>query len=413
MERLFARRRRKTPYLIFALLVLAGGGYVGWRLYGPTERAEPSPATMTRKDFADLPGWKRTDPADALKAFRASCRDLAGKSPDQPMGGIGYGGTVRDWLPVCRAAARVGRAKARDFFETRFVPYQVTGGNRPAGLFTGYFEPEIAVSRTRTAQYDTPVYGVPPDLVGVDLGRFRTKFAGEHIAGRVVNGTLLPYASRAEIDAGGIPGAPVLLYAADPIALFFLQIQGSGRGLLPDGSVVRLAFAARNGQPYTAIGRVLVREGELRAEGLSLAVIRDWLKMHPERARAVMEQNASYIFLSLQPLGDPAAGAVGSEGVPLTSGASLAVDPRFHPFGVPMFVASRETDGRSLRSVFVAQDSGGAIRGAVRADIYCGIGESAETRAGGLQSPGKLFVLLPSPLAARLGAERVYAGAGL
>jgi len=248
-----------------------------------------------------------------------------------------------------------------------------------------------------------PVYGRPDDLVTVDLGQFRPSLRGEHLAGRVEAGRLLPYATRADIDARGLAKAPILFYADDPVGLFFLHVQGSGRVRFEDGSTARVGYAAQNGQPYTAIGKVLIERGVPR-EDLSMPSVRAWLKAHPEEAPAVMERDASYIFFKEEPIGDPALGAKGTEGVPLTPLGSLAVDPRLHALGVPFFVS---VPGE-LNGLFVAQDTGGAIRGPVRGDIFFGFGNDAETRAGNLNRPGRLYVLLPKPVAERLGARRDF-----
>jgi membrane-bound lytic murein transglycosylase A len=360
----------------------------------PPKTSTPSSSLhLTRTEFSVLPDW-HGDSAAALSAFRRGCAVLAAKPDSAAMGGAGYAGTVGDWRAVCAAKAQ------GDFFQTNFTPYAVSGGD---GLFTGYYEPEIAVSRTRHGDFRNPIYGVPPDLVRVDLGAFRPDLKGEHISGRLAGHALVPYAARAEIDAKGIKSAPVLFYARDAIAVFFLQIQGSGRAVLEDGSAVRLAYAGENGHPYTAIGRTLIAEGALTKENVSLQSIRAWLLAHPDRARAVMETNPSFVFFKESPLGDPALGSPGTLGANLTPLASLAVDPRLHALGAPFYVAADGDD--PVRSVMIAQDTGGAIRGAVRGDMFFGFGADAERRAGAMKAPGHLYVLLPNALAAKIGQD--------
>jgi membrane-bound lytic murein transglycosylase A len=369
------------------------------------ESAPPSgPLRLAKVGFADLPAWENADAGPAFAAFLRSCGKMAAKDVAAPMGGAGYAGSVGDWRPACEAAAAYGGTEKKRFFEEWFAPVAVSAGRAGEGLFTGYYEPEISVSRTRHDGYQTPVYGVPPDLVAVDLGAFRPALKGERIAGKVENGRLVPYASRAEIDAEGVPGAPVLFYAADPVDLFFLQIQGSGRALSDDGTVARLSYGAQNGYPYTAIGGVLVARGALKREEVSLAVLRAWLSAHPAEARNLMEQNDSYVFFREEPLGDASLGASGAEGVPLTAFGSMAVDTRIHPLGVPFFVAT-DTD---LKRLSVAQDRGGAIRGIVRADLYFGAGAKAEAAAGPLQASGRLYALLPKPVAAKMAVRTDY-----
>ena len=225
---------------------------------------------------------------------------------------------------------------------------------------------------------------------------------------------LEPYPDRASIDADGLKTAPILFYADDPIAVFFLHIQGSGRVAFDDGSMARVAYAAQNGQPYTAIGRTLIAEGAIPRAEVSLQSIRAWLKAHPAQARRVMETNRSYVFFRETPLADPALGSAGSEGVPLTPGASLAVDLRLHPLGLPVFVAASAPDpdpdrpDRPLDRLLIAQDTGGAIRGPVRGDVFWGFGADAQAIAGRMKAHGRMYVLLPNAVADRLGARKAF-----
>lgn len=339
----------------------------------PAVPQQPDSVRLTRVSFADLPGFVESEAA--LAAFRKSCAVLAGK-PDSAA--MAYAGTAADWRAVCAAP------DTPDFFERNFTPYAIAG----EALFTGYYEPQIAASRTRHGPYQTPIYGLPSDLVRADLGAFIPKLKGEHISGKVDGNRLVPYADRAAIDARGAP-APVLFWAADPIAFFFLQIQGSGRLVLDDGGRTRIAYAGENGRPYTAIGRTLIAQGALKREDVSLQSIRAWLLAHPGKARAVMQTNPSYVFFRE----DEARGAGGTALTPL---GSIAVDLRLHPLGVPFFVAADGPD--PVHAVLVAQDTGGAIRGPARADIFFGAGDEAEQRAGAMKAPGHLYVLLPKTL---------------
>ncbi len=388
--------------LFCALIILAGCQTV------EKQPLPPAPMRLSRVGFSALPGWSSGDPAAALAAFRRSCSRILSTDPGKSMAGAGYAGTVADWQPACRAVPPSDTG-ARAFFETSFLPFAVSGGAVPEGLFTGYYEPEISASRTRHDKFQTPVYGLPRDLISVDLGEFRPALKGERIAGRVEGGRLVPYATRADIEAEGLPQAQPLFFAADPVALFFLQIQGSGRVRFDDGSVARVAYAGQNGHPYTAIGRTLIAQGALTQDKVSLQSIRDWLKANPDQAADVMNTNASYVFFRELPVGDPALGATGSEGVSLTPQASLAVDLRLHPLGVPFFLASTYPEtGDPLDILMIAQDTGGAIRGAVRGDIFWGTGAQAENLAGKMKQTGKLFVLLPANLAAKLGDDFAY-----
>ena len=366
----------------------------------PQPQPQPSGMRLTRADFASLPQWNSADTSAALASFQRSCTVLMLKSDSDAMGGAGYAGTVADWRPVCAAATSGG---GRDFFARNFTPYAIGTGD---GLFTGYYEPQIRGSRRRTPQFQTAVYGLPSDLVRVDLGQFIAKFQGERIAGKLQGQNLVPYADRAEINAKGVPTAKLLFYTDDPVALFFLQIQGSGRVRFDDGSTMRLAYAGTNGQPYTAIGRNLIADGSLSREEVSLQTIRAWLKSHPDRARAVMEANRSYVFFAEAPLDDGGLGPKGSLSANLTPMASVAVDPRLHALGAPFYVAADGSD--PVHVLAVAQDIGGAIRGPVRADIFFGFGDAAEMRAGAMKGTGALYVLLPNALAAKIGDTQSY-----
>ena len=367
----------------------------------------PKPQTtaslhLSRAGFAGLPEWNTASADAALAAFRRSCATLMAKPDTAPMGGAGYAGTVADWRGACADAN--GDAKA--FFEKTFTPYAVSGSAPESiSLFTGYYEPQIRGSLIKTGVFQTPVHGMPPDLVRADLGLFNSKLKGEHISGKVAGHALVPYADRAQINAKGVD-APVLFYTDDAVTFFFLQIQGSGRVVFEDGSTARIAYAGENGQPYTAIGRTLIAEGALTREQVSLQTIRAWLLANPARAGAVMETNRSYIFFEQKPLGDTAMGSTGSQGVNITPLGSIAVDQRIHALGAPFYVAADGPD--PVRAVMVAQDTGGAIRGPVRADIFFGFGAEAERRAGAMKAPGRLYVLLPNALALKLGEGRDY-----
>ena len=363
----------------------------------PKPQPQQQGLQLTRSTFAALPGYAPSQAA--LDAFRRGCAVLMKRDAASPMGGAGYAGTVGDWRTVCAGAQNAGP----DFFTANFTPYEITGSD---GLFTGYYEPEINGSRTRHGAFQTPVYGLPADLVRADLGQFIPKLKGEHISGRVQGHALVPYDTRADIDARGVPSAPVLFYTDDAIALFFLQIQGSGRVVFDDGAQARIAYAGENGQPYSAIGRELIRNGELTRENVSLQTIRAWLVAHPDQARAVMQTNKSYIFFSEKPLGDTSLGSNGALGVALTPMASLAIDPRLNALGAPFFVAADGDD--PVHGLMIAQDIGGAIRGAVRGDIFFGFGPEAERRAGAMKGGGRLFVLLPSAMAARIGVGGLF-----
>jgi membrane-bound lytic murein transglycosylase A len=367
--------------------------------------APPPPLRLTRESMSDLPHWNDVQAEAAMAAFRRACSVLMAKPDATLLGGAGYAGTIADWRGVCANAT----GNARDFFAQNFTPYAVAAGDDRDGLFTGYYEPQIRGSRIRKGKYQTPVYGVPSDLVQVDLSLFASKYKGERIAGKVANGRLVPYADRAAIETQGLKSAQTLFYTDDAIAFFFLQIQGSGRVVFDNGESGRIAYAGQNGQAYTAIGRTLIAENQLTRENVSLQSIRAWLLAHPDQAARVMRTNKSFVFFQEAPLGDLALGANGSQGTALTPLGSLAVDARIHALGAPFYVAADGDD--PVHAVMVAQDTGGAIRGAVRGDMYFGFGAEAEWRAGAMKAPGRLYVLLPNALAEKIGDSAEYADA--
>lgn len=400
------RRSARAAFLVlFGLLAVAAGGYYyWWRL----QRAPTGPPILRQVSFKDLEDWSSSDPRAGIEAFRRSCERLLQLPPGQNLSGNGYAGTAADWIAVCRGVPSVSTpSAARHWFEENFVPLAVGQGASREGLFTGYYEAELRGSATSRGRFRTPVYGVPDDLIEVDLGDFRESLRGERIAGRLDGQRLVPYSTRAEIDKFGLSRAPVLFFADDPAAVFFLHIQGSGRVRFEDGRVERVAYAAQNGWPYTPIGRALVEEGQIAREKVSMQAIRSWMDQHPREARAVMEKDRSFVFFKDLPLGDPRLGSPGAEGVALTPNASIAIDQRIHPLGAPFYIAASVPDPdesrpeRPLRQIFIGQDIGGAIRGPVRADLFFGYGHDAESMAGRMRSTGHLYVLVPKAIAPR------------
>jgi len=370
----------------------------------PEKPPEPK-LVLAPAAFTDLRDWEDDDPRPALRAFLRGCEVWRQLPQERPVDGKPLFGTVGDWLPLCREAGALADdpAAVRRFFEERFAVFAVRDNDRAEGLFTGYYEPLLDGSPVPDDRFRHPVYRLPDDLVTVDLGLFDPELEGRRIAGRLDGRRLVPYPDRAGIEDGALAGRGLeLLWVDDPVALFFLHIQGSGRVRLPDGRLVRIGYAGQNGHPYRAIGRDLVELGELAREEVSLFSIRDWLRAHPERAPEIMARNRSYVFF--RELGEVAEdeGPIGSMGVPLEPGRSLAVDRRFLPLGVPLWLDTTVPDPegeRPFRRLVVAQDTGGAIRGVVRGDIFFGSGPEAEFRAGHMKHPGRLFLLLPRALA--------------
>ncbi len=344
-------------------------------------------------------------------ALRRTCGRLARLAPEAD---LNVAGRAADWRAPCAALSGVADGNdtaARSFFETWFVPFSAANNGEPNGLFTGYYEPELRGSRTRKGRFVVPLYGRPADLVTVELSLFREEWKGQRIAGRVQQGALRPYPGRAEIEAGALSGiardgggALELVWVDDAVDAFFLHIQGSGRVVLDDGSLMRVGYAAANGRPYLAIGRELIARGALAREDVSMPSIRTWLAANPGEARDVMNKNASFVFF--RPLPAPVNandGPPGSEGVPLTPGRSLAVDRNHLAMGLPLWLDAEDPLDKQqrVRRLMVAQDTGGAITGPVRGDVFWGSGADAAERAGRMRSSGRYWLLLPRDVAAR------------
>ncbi len=327
----------------------------------------------------------------ALSAFRLSCPVLLAR-PDAS-------GLTRppDWQRACDAAGAASDADAGAFFTRQFETVTVADGTAFA---TGYYEPEILGSRVAAPGYAVPVYRDPGDVVTVDLGRFAPDLAGRKVRGRVVDGRLAPYPDRAAIEAGALAGRGLeLAYAANPIEFFFLQIQGSGRLRLPDGTVMRIGYAGQNGREYVAIGKLLRARGLIGPGDASMQGLMVWLRAHPADAKAVMNANKSYVFF--RELTGP--GPLGALGVQVAGHVSLAADPAFVPLGAPVWLALDRSEAAGL---WVAQDSGGAIKGANRFDTFWGAGERARSIAGGMAARGSAYLLVPRGTLERLGGGK-------
>jgi membrane-bound lytic murein transglycosylase A len=363
-----------------------------------------SNAELTPLSFAQIDGWIGHDFSPALAAFRSSCAEIMqdGRAFGRE---VRFGGSRGDWLTVCRGASEAG-IEARKFFENRFQPLLVGDPDRASGLFTGYYEPEAPGSRHRTAHYKVPLYAKPADLVTFDVAEQRQ--TGLRY-GRRPGGRPEAYFTRRDIEEeGALAGRNLeIAWLASWADAFFMQIQGSGRVKLADGQVMRLAYAAKNGLPFTAIGGILAQRGELPAGAVSMQSIREWLAANPRRSRKLMWENRSFVFFREVELGT-AFGPPGAQMVNLTPMRSLAVDRSFWAFGTPLWIETtvpgRPESSRPepFRQLMVAQDTGSAIKGRVRGDIFFGSGDEAAWKAGHLKSPGRMIALLPKPLAQRL-----------
>ncbi|WP_211467913.1 murein transglycosylase A [Collimonas silvisoli] len=357
----------------------------------PTTSSAAPGANLRATTFAALPGWGSDDLRQALPAFLTSCSTLARKS---------------DWQEPCAVAAGLdgNNEKAiRTFFQSFFTPYQVVNADgSDNGLVTGYYEPLLKGARKRGGPYQTPIYRAPEDLITVDLANIYPELKGLRLRGRLVGNKVLPYPNRAELDKSGMLAGKEILWVDDPIDAFFLQVQGSGRVQLNDSSIVRVAYADQNGYPYKSIGRYLIDKGELTLAQASAQGIKAWLAANPGRQQELLNANPSYVFFKEEKVADPSKGPKGAQGVPLTPLRSIAVDPQFVPLGTPVFLATTQPNNNvPLQQLVVAQDTGGAIKGAVRADFFWGFGNEAGDKAGKMKQRGMMWLLLPKLAAAR------------
>jgi len=396
----------------FRHLVAAGGllALTGCAELGIVSTSIPLPPVISKTDppktgfgldpirFEDLPGWKTDVHSEILPAFLKSCTLIQKQPSSKRMGVLEEMGQVEDWIPLCQSAKIIrpdNAAEAQYFFESRFQAYSVGSKWTAAGLFTGYYEAELNGAFRPDERYRYPILSRPKDLISADLGQFDHKWNGSQIAGRLLNNRLVPYYTRAEIEAGTLNGHQLeILWVDNPADAFFLHIQGSGRVSLADGSFIRLAYAGRNGHRYTAVGRELVANGIMRLDDVTMPAIRDWMEANPVGGGVLRKKNRSYIFFRISDTSGP----VGAQGVLLTPGRSLAVDPKYIPYGIPLWLVTTDPGTKPkkpLRRLVVAQDTGSAIKGPIRGDLFWGHGRHAATKAGLMKEKGTYFLLLP------------------
>ncbi|MEJ1962574.1 MAG: MltA domain-containing protein [Gammaproteobacteria bacterium] len=351
----------------------------------------PSPEAGVRYEhvaWPRLPGWDDDELRDAWPAFLKSCRSLRFRA---------------EWTAACTAAQSLDGQSSRAiraYFTRYFEPYAVlkqAGSLREdTGLITGYYEPLLKGSRLPSAQFSAPLYSPPADLLTIDLSSLYPELKGKRLRGRVQGNRVIPYYNRAELETGASLRGREIVWVDDALDAFLLQVQGSGRVQLTNGDTIRLQYADQNGYPYQSIGRYLVEKGELTTEQATMPGIRQWLAANPARLTEVLDTNPSFVFFNEEKLEDPAQGPRGAMGVPLTAGRSIAVDPASVPLGAPVFVDTTfpATD-RALQRLVIAQDTGGAIRGVVRADFFWGSGHEAGDQAGRMRQPLRMWMLWP------------------
>lgn len=367
---------------LFLLMVLAAcvGKMPPAEVLPPTGAVAP----LSPVSWQEVDGWAHAGPAAALETFRKSCRAIAQRE---------------QWQLVCTAVADVepgDEQAARDYFETFFQPYLIHNEDgSDNGLITGYYGPELLGSRVPSARFKYPIYGQPKDLLTIDLDEIYPELSNYRLRGRVVGNRVVPYFDRGEIDNGEAPLAgDELFWVEDPVELFFLHVQGSGRIRLPDGEQVMVSYANQNGRPYQSIGKLLLDRNIMTREQMSMQNIRRWVEENPEAGKQLLAENPSYVFF--RELSSEFKTPPGALGVPLTAERSLAVDPRTIPLGAPVFLSTTWPGGEEpLKRLMVAQDTGGAIKGHVRADFFWGMGDSAGRIAGRMKQEGRLWVLLP------------------
>lgn len=413
----------RSLFLLSFLLLLSACSSVPpsmGRPTGSTGVVSSGSVSFSPEPLTALPDWQQQDLTAALPSLQQSCKVMMKKA---------------SWVPVCRSLDRLDASSnnaIRHYFEANFTAWKVRQGGQDAGLITGYYEPIMNGSRSRSSQNPYPLYGVPADLmtltvsggrrdgtvvarkvsanrlaivpgasqaadgqVTVNLADFPAGSSGP-LKGRIENGRLQPYYSRADIAAGrGVNTAPVLAWVEDPVELFFLQIQGAGRIQLDDGTIMRVGVGDTNGQPYQSIGRWLADQGEMPLSAASMTGIQTWIRAHPDRQQALFNVNPRYIFFRVVSTRHES-GPVGALGVPLTNGYSIAVDPRFIPLGSSVYLAtSSPRSSQPLIRMVQAQDTGNAIRGPIRADFFWGLGAEAGINAGRMKQSGNLWLVLP------------------
>ncbi|MBL0318816.1 MAG: murein transglycosylase A [Alphaproteobacteria bacterium] len=356
-----------------------------------THQTMPKPTT-----FEALADWKADLHSGGLRAFLLSCKKIEQLSPDAPIEPKNIGGKASDWQPLCQKARQLDDGDditAEAFFEHNFTPYKV----EEEAFFTGYYEIFIYGSKKRHGPYQYPIYGTPKDLVTVNQPSENSS-GTVPLTGRIVDNVLQPYYTRKQISEGILANKKLeIAWVDDQVRLFFMHVQGVGTLLLDDGDTMRVGFAAKNGHPYTAIGKVLKDKGELNADSVTAPSIMKWLYDHPDQAQDIMNNNASYIFFRKT----LSSGPLGAQGVPITGERSIAIDHDYIPFGMPVWVETAipyPGGPKPYHRLVLAQDSGSAIKGPARVDIFFGAGQDAEWKAGNLKGKGNIYLLIPKTI---------------
>ena len=379
--------------------------FATWWFFTPISKPIKSLA-LKEATFKQLPGWNNAPVKKSLTAFKSSCKTFLKQDPNHSAGSEYLTLNVSDWQKVCLAAMQVdsnSNTAAKHFFETWFAPVEFYKQKPVQGLFTGYFLPELQGNTAKTNEYNTPIYGLPSSRITANLGLFDPALKNKRITGRVDNSKLIPFYTREEISHGALHGkAPVLFWVKSPIDRLFLEIEGSGTVKLDNGKSVYIGYAGENGRPYQSIASIMIKKGIFTRDNASSAKIKEYFNAHPNEIEPILNKNQSFIFFRKL----PSNAAIGAQGVPLTPGYTLAVDRKWVPFGTPVWLNTTKMDletktRQPFNRLMVAQDTGGAIRGVVRGDIFLGAGKKAATPASHLKEEGRYWLLLPRHAMAR------------
>lgn len=392
--------RIKLTYITSALALMTLALFTWW--------FTPPHPTFRQVTFNQLPGWEKGEFKKSLITFQTSCRAFMKQDPERIVGTDKIDLQVKDWQPACRAALKINPAEqsAKSFFQKWFVPVEFYGDTPVRGLFTGYYMPLLKGSYTETEKYKIPIYELPKNLVTIDLGLFISHLKNRKLVGRIQGNKIIPFYTREQINKGAIKDtAKVLLWVNSPIDRLFLEIQGSGIVELEDGQKIYIGYDAQNGHPYTPIAGVLIKKGVMTKHNASMQAIKHYLEAHPNQMDQVINENKSFVFFRKLSLD----AALGSQGVALTPGYSLAIDKQWIPMGAPLWLSTTRPDSKKpdtnkpMQRLMIAQDTGGAIKGKVRGDVFWGGGDRATLIAGHMKNEGHYWLLLPRHTISRLG----------
>lgn len=388
-------------------LSLAAAGFSVW-WFGPFKSEKQPSLTFRPVGFEQLPGWQKAELKKSLSAFQISCRAFIRQDPEQVVGTDTIELQVKDWQPACVAALAINHVTekaAKSFFQKWFHPVEFYDKKAGPGLFTGYYVPALKGSYTKSDEFNVPLYETPNDLITTDLGLFSNDFKNRRIVGRVDKNRLVPYFTREQINNGALKGkSRVLAWINNAVDRVFLEIQGSGVVELDNGETISVGYDAQNGMPYTAIAAVLIRKGVMTRDNASMQAIKRYLEENPKELHPVLNQNKSFVFFRKMTQGV----ALGAQGVSLTPGYSLAIDKEWIPMGTPLWLNTTRPDSKNpnktkpMQRLMIAQDTGGAIRGRIRGDVFWGGGERAALVAGHMKNSGHYWLLVPKQALPRL-----------